>query len=122
MAVLLVIVPLVAVHGQHAAGAEDAEILEQRVKELEKAVTELQDANAVLMENLMNCVEENKEPTHGPGQEAAKPQVPTETDPRLVDRLEKLLQTDEDLDFMLKLNPLELELLLELVQKRLAST
>jgi cell division septum initiation protein DivIVA len=121
MVVLLVSAQLVSFHGQYSAMADETQSLEQRVKELEKEVAELQDTNGMLMENLMNCVEENKELSQGSEQEAGKTRAEGIADPNLVDRLEELLQSDADLGFMLKLNQEELELILELVQKRLAS-
>jgi hypothetical protein len=48
-------------YAEGQADGSNRESVHQRIKYLEKRVTELEDVNALLMENLTNCVEENEE-------------------------------------------------------------
>jgi len=121
VSILWILLSLVQVHGEGAGVQGGTEPLQQRVAELEKALAELKDANSMLMENLMNCMEENAERSSGGGGGAAGPTSDSSSKRILVHRLEEALQTDGGLTFLLQLDQGDVELLLDLVEKRLGN-
>lgn len=113
--VFLLIMLQTGLYGEQDRNSAQAQELKQRVAELEKTVAELRDANSMLMENLMNCVEENAELENA----SKRSSTAAPLDPGLVRELREVLRTDADLQFLQKLEPAEAELLLELTKKRL---
>ena len=121
VSILWILLSLVQVHGEGAGVQGGTGPLQQRVAELEKALAELKDANSMLMENLMNCMEENADRSSGGGEGAAVPTTESSSKRILVHRLEEALQTDGGLTFLLGLDQGDVEFLLDLVEKRLGN-
>lgn len=86
---------------------------EEKIKVLEKTVSELQESNAMLMENLAECIDENSA-LSGKDEKANA----TAGKLRLIQDLRRTLHTDEDLDFLSKLSEGQLRILLEAAQDR----
>ena len=79
-------------------------------------VFELEEDNALLMENLSGCMEENEalEARLGEGKRTG----PTENKLRLIAEVRVALSTDSPLDFLVKLDEGQLRVLLGLIRKR----
>ncbi len=93
---------------------------EQKIERLEKEILELQDGMAMLMENLGGCTEENEElqrktETLEDAYDSSDSGV-YEEKAILIDRLRAMLNTGEDMNFLLKLREKDLRTLLQVVQ------
>ncbi len=93
---------------------------EQKIERLEKEILELRDGMAMLMENLGGCTEENEElQSKTETLEDAYDSSDSgayEEKVILIDRLRAMLNTGEDMNFLLRLREKDLRTLLQVVQ------
>ena len=97
-------------------GREQSESAEAKVARLEREISELQDGMSLIMENLINCTEENED-LAAKLQSMQEEARPGEIDAkrRLVERVGQLLKTGEDLGFLLKLREDDLKKLITIL-------
>lgn len=107
-----------SVWAQPPQGSGKAESLERKIQAMEKTVAGLEDANAMLVENLAECAQENEALRHElkTGKEL---QSVTEEKARLVENLRKMLSTNSELDFLRVLDTDHLKMLQEIIGKRI---
>ena len=107
-----------SVWAQSPQGSGKAESLERKIHAMEKTVAGLEDANAMLVENLAECAQENEALRHElkTGKEL---QSVTEEKARLVENLRKMLSTNSELDFLRVLDTDHLKMLQEIIGKRI---
>ena len=93
---------------------------EQKIERLEKEILELQDGMGMLMENLGGCTEENEELQRKTEtlEEAydSSDSGAYEEKVILIDRLRAMLNTGQDMNFLLRLREEDLRTLLQVVQ------
>jgi hypothetical protein len=103
----------------HACGQEEPNIAKQKTKELERKISELQNGNALLMENLANCMEENDSLRENLGDGKQMGSQEEKGKKRAIIKLiQSSLKTQTDLSFLMKLQEDQLKTLLDIIMKR----
>jgi predicted RNase H-like nuclease (RuvC/YqgF family) len=105
--------------GQGPANGQEAESSYRKmVPELKKRISELQEGNALLMENLINCVEENDALKQTLEKKSQINSIDSNGNkPAIIESIRKLLRTDDDLSFLMKIEEDELKILFEIIKK-----
>jgi outer membrane murein-binding lipoprotein Lpp len=89
----------------------------KNVQELKKRIAELQEGNALLMENLMNCVDENDQLKQKLEQSSKNDPIGDEEERQsIIHSIQELLETDVDLSFLMKIKENNLRVLFEILK------
>ena len=107
-----------SVWAQSPQGSGKAESLERKIQAMQQTVAGLEDANAMLVENLAECAQENENLRHEL-KTGKEPQSVTEEKARLVENLRNMLSTNSGLDFLRVLDTDHLKILQEIIGKRI---
>ena len=100
-------------HGQETGPSDPKE-----VSELKERIFQLQEGNALLMENLMNCIEENDDLKLKLEKKSKTDLIDSNQDKAvLVESIREILRTDVDLSFLMKIEKDKLKVLLEVIKK-----
>ena len=91
---------------------------QKELSELKEKIFQLQEGNALLMENLINCTEENEDLKQKLEKKSQTDVIDSsEGKAVLIESIQEILRTDVDLSFLMKIEKEKLKILLAVIKK-----